>query len=176
MSKKYAIEAAILAGGQSRRMGEDKAVLRVGRRTLLGHARALAAEMGLNCRVVRVDCRAGNGPLGGIETALRRTKAERVLFLSCDMPFLSASLAGRIMEVKHPAVFAAVDGLAGFPFCLSREMLPSIEARLETRELSLQSLARNHGRHWRVPKRDWPQLANINTPEELAAARAALQS
>jgi molybdopterin-guanine dinucleotide biosynthesis protein A len=47
MSKINHIEAVILAGGQSRRMGEDKARLRVGRRSLLGHARALAADLGL---------------------------------------------------------------------------------------------------------------------------------
>ena len=46
MSKINPIEAVILAGGQSRRMGEDKARLRVGRRSLLGHARALAADLG----------------------------------------------------------------------------------------------------------------------------------
>ena len=35
MSKINPIEAVILAGGQSRRMGEDKARLLVGRRSLL---------------------------------------------------------------------------------------------------------------------------------------------
>ena len=77
MSKINPIEAVILAGGQSRRMGEDKARLLVGRRSLLGHARALAADLGLACRVVRVDRRTDNGPMGGIETALRRAGRAR---------------------------------------------------------------------------------------------------
>ena len=47
MRKNICIEAIILAGGRSRRMGGDKARLRLGRRTLLGHARALAAALGL---------------------------------------------------------------------------------------------------------------------------------
>ena len=68
MSKINPIEAVILAGGQSRRMGEDKARLLVGRRSLLGHARALAADLGLASRVVRVDRRAGNGPISAAHT------------------------------------------------------------------------------------------------------------
>lgn len=174
MSKINLIEAVILAGGQSRRMGEDKARLRVGRRSLLGHARALAADLGLACRVVRVDRRADNGPMGGIETALRRAQAERVLFLSCDMPFLNPTLVERVLAVKHPAVFAEADKLAGFPFCISPELLTAVEASLETGDRSLQSFSRRHGRRVRIPRRDWPLLANINTPMELAAARAAL--
>ena len=77
MSKINPIEAVILAGGQSRRMGEDKARLLVGRRSLLGHARALAADLGLACRVVRVDRRADNGPMAVLKRpcAARRQSA-----------------------------------------------------------------------------------------------------
>ena len=174
MSKINPIEAVILAGGQSRRMGEDKARLRVGRRSLLGHARALAADLGLASRVVRVDRRAGNGPLGGVETALRRTRAARVLFLSCDMPFLTMALVERLLEVQHSAVFTESEKMAGFPFCLSKGVLPSVEASLEAGELSVQAFARRYGFRVAIPRCDWSQLANINTPAQLAAARAAL--
>ena len=175
MNKKNTIEAVILAGGQSRRMGEDKTRLWVGRRTLLGHARALAADLGLKCRVVRVDRRAGNGPLGGIETALRRARAARILFLSCDMPFLTVALVERLLEVEHSAVFAESEKMAGFPFCLSKRVLPSVEECIEGGELSVQAFASRHGYRVRIPRCDWPQLTNINTPAQLAAARAALK-
>ena len=172
MSKINPIEAVILAGGQSRRMGEDKARLLVGRRSLLGHARALAADLGLACRVVRVDRRADNGPMGGIETALRRAQAERVLFLSCDMPFLNPTLVERVLAVQHPAVFAEADKLAGFPFCISPELLTAVEASLETGDRSLQSFSRRHGRRGRITQRECALLANINTELNLAAERA----
>ena len=175
MNKKNTIEAVILAGGQSRRMGEDKTRLRVGRRTLLGHARALAADLGLKCRVVRVDRRAGNGPLGGIETALRSARAARILFLSCDMPFLTVALVERLLEVEHSAVFAESEKMAGFPFCLSKGVLPSVEECIEGGELSVQAFASRHGYRVRISRCDWPQLTNINTPAQLAAARAALK-
>ena len=175
MNEKYSIEAVILAGGLSRRMGKEKAQLRLGRRTLLGHARALAADLGLPCRVLRVDRLPGLGPLGGIETALRRAKAGRVLFLSCDMPFLKPGLVEQLLAIDTPAAFTAARGKVGFPFCLSREILPKVEAQLAAAQLSLQAFARKiHARRLRVPKADWPQLDNLNTPAELVAARARL--
>jgi len=118
MNERFSIEAVILAGGLSSRMGEEKSQLRLGRRTLLGYARLLAAELNLPCRVLRVDRLPGLGPLGGIESALRRTKADRVLFLSCDMPFLQPDLVEQLLAVDAPAVFATAHGKVGFPFCL----------------------------------------------------------
>jgi len=175
MNKKYSIEAVILAGGLSSRMGKEKAQLRLGRRTLLGHARALVAELNLPCRVLRVDRLSGLGPLGGVETALRRAKADRVLFLSCDMPFLQQDLVKQLLAVDAPAVFATAHGKVGFPFCLSRKILPKVEAQLAVGQLSLQAFARKiRTRRLRVSKFDWPQLDNLNTPAELAAARARL--
>ena len=175
MNEKYSIEVVILAGGLSSRMGKEKAQIRLGRRTLLGHARLLASTLGLPFRVLRVDRLPGHGPLGGIETALGGAKAERVLFLSCDMPFLQRDLVERLLAVPAPAVFATVHGNVGFPFCLALEILPKVEAQLAAGQLSLQAFARKiRARRLRVPKADWPQLDNLNTPAELAAARARL--
>ena len=175
MNEKFSIETVILAGGLSRRMGKEKARLRLGRRTLLGHARALATAMGLPCRVLRVDRLPGLGPLGGVETALRRAKADRILFLSCDMPFLQPDLVDKLLAVDAPAVFATAHGKVGFPFCLSPEILPKVEAQLAAGRPSLQAFAHKiRARRMRVYKSNWPQLDNINTLEELVAARARL--
>ena len=169
------IEAVILAGGQSRRMGGDKAQLRLGRRTLLGHTRALAAALGLPCRVVAKDRQPGLGPLGGIETALRRARARRVLFLGCDMPFLQPGLVERLLAIDAPAAFASVRGRVGFPFFLAPEILPIVEVQLAAGDLSLQDFSRKiRARRLRVPRADWPQLQNLNTPVDLAAARVRL--
>lgn len=176
MNKKIELEAVILAGGRSRRMGVDKARLRLGRRTLLGHARALAAELGLPWRVVDRDLRPNAGPLGGMETALQSTQAARVLFLSCDMPFLRAALVEQILAIDALAVFASRQGLAGFPFCLSSDLLPKVVAQLDAGERSLQKFSRKiRARRPRIAKAHWPQLANLNTPADLAKAAASLQ-
>tara|TARA_Y100000588_G_scaffold256911_1_gene271449 strand:- start:202 stop:738 length:537 start_codon:yes stop_codon:yes gene_type:complete len=175
INKKSQLEAVILAGGKSQRMGLDKAQLRVGRYTLLGHARKVARDLEIPSRVIRVDYRTGYGPLGGIETALRRTKTRRVLFLSCDMPFLSTRIVEALLETDGLAVFAEIDGLAGFPFCVKPELLSEVERRIQMGKLSLQSFAQYNGHLFCIPESDRPQMENINTPEQLAAARARLQ-
>ena len=79
----------ILVGGKSRRMGVDKARLRLGGRTLLARVREHAAQLGFRVRVVRKDLVPPCGPLGGIYTAMKRSRADALLFLSCDMPFVT---------------------------------------------------------------------------------------
>jgi len=153
-------------------MGRAKAGLRLGRRTLLGHARALAAELGLPCRVQSQDDTPGQGPLGGVATALRRAQAERVLFLGCDMPFLTADFTQRILAAEAKAVFASVKGTVGFPFVLSPVVLPKVEAQLTAGRRSLQRLAtRLRARRIRVLATEAAQLQNLNTLADLAAAR-----
>src|SRR5687768_12713078 len=82
-------EACILAGGLSRRMGQDKANVRLGELTLLERVQQTVRDLGIQPRVIRDDLRPGLGPLGGVYTALRTARAPCVLFLSCDMPFVA---------------------------------------------------------------------------------------
>ncbi|MBC8326409.1 MAG: molybdenum cofactor guanylyltransferase [Verrucomicrobia subdivision 3 bacterium] len=169
------MECVILAGGGSTRMGRAKAGMRLGRSTLLGHARTLAAELGLPCRVQSRDDTPGQGPLGGVVTALCRARAkgtERILFLGCDMPFLTAEFTRRILAVEAEAVFASVKGTVGFPFMLSPGVLPKVEAQLAAGRRSLQRLAtRLRARRIRVLAAEAAQLQNLNTPADLIAAR-----
>ncbi len=175
IGKKSQLEAVILAGGKSQRMGSDKTKLRVGKYTLLGHARRVARDLNISSRVIKVDYRTGYGPLGGIETALRRTKMRRVLFLSCDMPFLTSQLVESLLDHDCLAVFSQIDGMAGFPFCLKPEILVQVEQHIESGKLSLQSLAEATGHLFCIPESDRAQMENVNTPEQLNAARARLQ-
>lgn len=93
--------AFILAGGKSSRMGEDKAFLRLGDKSLLQIASDLAASV---CSAVRVvgdrarfgadaieDVYPGCGPLGGIHAALSQTRTDLNLMLAVDTPFLDAA-------------------------------------------------------------------------------------
>ena len=132
------------------------------------------------CHEQTKDDRPGLGPLGGIETALRRAKClghQRELFLSCDMPFLQPSLLKQLLALKGPAVFASAHGRVGFPFCLGPEVLPEVSAQLNAGERSLQALARRlQANLLSVPEEDWSQLDNLNTPADVEAARVRLQS
>ena len=97
----------VLAGGQSSRMGRDKALLLLAGRPLVQHA---ATKLGRICREVSIlsampelaafgrlvpDVHPGCGPLGGMEAALLDTRFDWNLFLPVDVPFLpSAYLNG----------------------------------------------------------------------------------
>lgn len=156
-------------------MGRDKARLRLGRRTLLGHVRALAAELGPPVRVIRRDLVPRCGPLGGIYTALKTTRAEAVLFLSCDMPFVSAGLVTKLLApqpARPVAIFVEAEDIVGFPFLLPRTALPGVEAQMTAQRFSLQALAAAlRARRLQLGPTAAAQLFNVNTPEDFAEAR-----
>jgi molybdopterin-guanine dinucleotide biosynthesis protein A len=174
------VVAAVLAGGRSTRLGRDKARARLGGRTLLARAREAADALGWPVRVIRHDLVPRCGPLGGILTALKLCHAEAVVFLAVDMPFVSAQwlrTVARESAKGRCAVFAAVDGIAGFPFAIRREALSVVEAQITRGEYSLQALARALGAKLTEAEAGARagELENINTPDDLAAARGRLR-
>jgi len=110
------ISGIILAGGASRRMGQDKAFLQVGDELLIDRVlkavRAVADDIvivtnspekyaGYPARLVR-DAYPGTGALGGIYTGLLAAEHSCGIVVACDMPFLSVELlqymAGQIEQ------------------------------------------------------------------------------
>jgi molybdopterin-guanine dinucleotide biosynthesis protein A len=155
-------------------MGRAKAGIRLGRLTLLAQVRANVADLGLPVRIIRKDLVARCGPLGGIYTGLKRTKASAVLFLPCDSPFLSAALLRRFIgrfDGKRP-LFGEMRGKPGFPIILPRWLLPLVYEQIRAGKFALHDLARAaKALFMRVPA---DQGFNINTPEDLAEARQRL--
>jgi molybdopterin-guanine dinucleotide biosynthesis protein A len=102
--------AFILAGGQSSRMGSDKAVLVYEGETLLSRMMRTARRVcdrvmicGLRERYgsfgdVVEDIEPGHGPLGGIQAALHATGSDLNLILSVDMPFMHAEFLQWLLE------------------------------------------------------------------------------
>jgi molybdopterin-guanine dinucleotide biosynthesis protein A len=116
-----AVSVAVLAGGQSRRMGQDKAFLPVGGRPvvervvervaplsddLLLIANTRAPYSHLAGRLVS-DVYPGQGPLGGIYTALQAARHEHCLVVACDMPFLNPGLLRYLIGLVGPAGLSA---------------------------------------------------------------------
>ena len=175
MPKPHRIEIYIIAGGQSSRMGKEKARLRLGNRTLLGHVKAAASVTGLPIRVLRRDIVPRCGPIGGIYTALASTRADAVLFLACDMPFVSSALLSRVLAAHKRAggpVFVESQARKGFPCIIPKSRLETVEDQIARKERSLQqlSLILDAGTI-RLPRQRAFEVLNINTPEDLAQAR-----
>jgi molybdenum cofactor guanylyltransferase len=146
----------VLAGGQSTRMGRDKALLPFAGRPLIAHALALLGEAGLPAAIVggRLDLRSfapvigdtgsgqgsGLGPLAGICGALASTSARHAVFLPVDQPLLPASLLAYMLHHARVTASAvavpAVNGAAQtFPAILDRAVLPFLDEELAARRL-----------------------------------------
>jgi molybdopterin-guanine dinucleotide biosynthesis protein A len=109
-----AIVGFVVAGGQSRRMGRDKALLPWDGGTLLDHAitrlRAVCGEVrilsGGEARYgdrglpVDVDGVADGGPLAGLAIALSVAAPRAVLLLGVDMPFVTVALLACVRDAR----------------------------------------------------------------------------
>jgi molybdopterin-guanine dinucleotide biosynthesis protein A len=92
----------ILAGGESSRMGRDKALLELEGVALIVRTARLVESAARRCAIVGDSVRLeglelevleddlpGAGPLGGIATALGASEAEWNLVVACDLPYLT---------------------------------------------------------------------------------------
>lgn len=144
---------AVLAGGRSRRFGEDKAFATVGGISLV--RRAAMALRPVTNRVVlvandveryadetldtRPDLREGIGALGGVHTAVAWAAEEgatAAVVLACDMPFVPSSLVAALVEHVAPdrLVVPASAGPRGLePLCAAYgvECLGPMERAIE---------------------------------------------
>ncbi len=187
------LEICILAGGLSTRMGRDKSRIKLGDATLLARIRAVAENSSIaltgyanarngklqpRVRVLRKDAIPRCGPLGGIITALRSTRARAVLFLACDMPLITPLLLRRLFRASADGkcpTFTAHGERVGFPLLLPGTDLAAVEAQLVAGEFSLQALAKKlDTRRLLVPARS-EELWNVNTPEDVKRVEDALR-
>jgi len=179
----------VLAGGASRRMGAAKAGVELAGRPLLSYPlaalRAALAEVAVIAKADTPLPAIGYGvlvwrepeepqhPLAGIVAALGAAAGRPVVVLACDMPFVTADLVRTLAtaETDAPAVVARAGG-----------RIQPLAARYEHRALELLRGFDPAGRAIEQVAAlaplaldvDPELLANVNRPEDLAAAEAAL--
>ncbi|MGI8485045.1 MAG: molybdenum cofactor guanylyltransferase [Thermomicrobiales bacterium] len=127
------ISVIVLAGGGSRRMGQDKAKLVLDADNPISMVDRVLDAAALLSRDILVvgrepgvvtsgaryipDETPGAGPLGGLMTGLRSIRHDRCLFLACDMPFVNIALARQMIALDAESdVTAIVTGPRVEPF------------------------------------------------------------
>lgn len=174
------MDALILTGGKSRRMGRDKKDLLFENKTFLKRIKDSLGPLdhtyistrdedgeGIISDIYK-DC----GPLGGIHAGLKKLDAQEIFVLACDMPLIQWDhvefLIKRYKEEK-PAILVAKTTRV-HPLCgiYSREILNDLEQSLKMRDLRLQKFLRSQFTYYlQVKDPSFIQAleANINTPE-----------
>ena len=179
------VTGLILAGGESRRFGSDKARHLVGGRamitrvhdvlsplvaTVLVSVRDESASYDLSSKRV-VDQYPGAGPLAGLHAGLTQCHTPWLLALACDLPFLTPEVLGALLSARddpeHPVVACTPDGRR-HPLCaLYPRSLRSVAGELlEAERLAMHGLLRTSGPVREVPVPHEP-LRNVNARSDL---------
>ena len=145
----------VQAGGSSTRFGRDKALVGFGGRTMLAQTTELLASVCGEVTIVAaegkypdalvpllVDRWPGQGPLGGILTALqssarRSTESIWNLIVSCDMPFLTRGWLECLCQraersAAQVAVAESANGLEPLCACWKTTSMPSVQTAFDS--------------------------------------------
>lgn len=183
--KKERCTAVILAGGASKRMGKNKALLEIEGKTvierilerLIDFSEVLISanneddykEFGY--RIIKdifIDC----GPLAGIHSCLKAAENEYVFFAPCDMPYFSEKLidfAFSEISVENEACvfrdeFGRIHALCGL---YKKSLINELELALRTGKYKAQSFAKEHNfKVIDVPRELSQALFNMNVLED----------
>lgn len=187
----------IMAGGMSRRMGTNKALLDLDGRPLIGRVADqfgrwfrqtvlvtntpdLYDSLGLE---MASDRQPGLGPVAGIEAGLRASRFHAAFFAACDMPFLSYDLVAHMValaaeaDVVVPIVAGQYESMHAV---YTRSCLPAVSNSLDAGVLKVIRFY-DQVRVRQVPEVEWSRFGpadrlffNCNTPEDFARAQALL--
>lgn len=187
------VTVAVLAGGQSRRMGRNKALLPLGGVPLI--ARVVAAVHGLGRETVLVtntpaayaelglplvgDVYPGCGALGGLHAAVYHSRWPHTLVVACDMPFLNRELLAWLLAQRHAGeavVPRRADGVEPLHAVYAKSCLAALERRVQARQLKVTDFLAevavcyvDEGAFGRIDPAG-RSFTNLNTPDDLAAA------
>ena len=190
------LSLVIQAGGESHRMGRDKALIPFLGRTLIERVLGRISEMAdevlvttnkpesyafLGLRLVP-DVIPGRGALGGLYTALSAARQPLVAVVACDMPFVSLELLAYERDLLNQGGYDAViprteGGTEPFHAVYQREAcLPQVEVAIKADKWRVDAWYAKANVRLLSPEETRPYdpqgLAfwNVNTPEELSEA------
>lgn len=185
--QKRAFSGIILAGGQSRRMGQDKAELTMEEETLLHRQVRKMQMLGIEdillsgavyaqlpgTRII-ADKLSNRGPLGGLHACLHEAKHPACLVLSVDIPLVPVSTLFQLCRAHHSGVTILRHGkmrepLIGVYDCV---LAGAIESLIAEKGMPVQALEKVT--QWSYFDYFGPEeyLINCNTPEDFLRAKA----
>ena len=188
---KQEVTAIVLCGGRGQRLGSvDKPLLRLGEQTLVGHVidrlRTQVDRIVLSCArledaysefglTVVPDLRAGEGPLGGIVSALAEAPDSWVLTTPADTPFLPPNLVEALAPAcrrEGASVATAAGRRQNLTMLFDQARAESLRAFFESGERAVHRWLDANA----VPTVEFPAsgFLNVNTPADLDAARKRL--
>jgi molybdopterin-guanine dinucleotide biosynthesis protein A len=194
------VTGVIQAGGKSTRMGgAPKALMTLGGRRIIERVMAALAPAVHDVLVVTntpelyaflgvpmvPDVLPDHGSLGGIYTGLRAATGDAALTVACDMPFLSPEVARLVVaraaegDVVIPRLGAQLETMHAV---YAKSCLPHMEERLRAGVFRIVGFFESV-RVVEISEADVARFGNprvifmnVNTPEELARARAILEA
>lgn len=180
----------ILAGGESTRMGKNKAFIEINGKRIIDRTVSLFREVfddvllvtntpldyiELKVRIV-TDLVSGKGSLGGIYTGLFFSSSPKAFFVGCDMPFLDRRVIQYFLGLAQTAdivVQRTKDYWQPLHAIYPRTLLKPIERLLQQGELKIiktyqgMRVREVTGEELKRFDPDLHTLSNFNTPEEL---------
>jgi len=190
----HSVSGVILAGGQSRRMGVNKAFLEFKGQPLIARVIDTVSQVGdevilvtnapeeyehLGHRLV-TDIFPGKGSLGGIYTGVKAARNPYTLVVACDMPFLNPSLL-RYMILLSPGYDVVVPRLGRevepLHALYAKACLPAMEAVLQQDNLQVVSFYSQvrvryvEQQEIEILDPNHFSLFNINSPQDLEQAK-----
>ena len=194
MMPMFDVQGFILVGGESSRMGQDKARLRFGEQSSVELIAAALQKVTQSVTTVGwtdqasdalpniPDLRPGWGPIAGIEAALRNSSSTYALVVACDFPFVTGALFERLLSFtdKSDAIVPLQPDDRPQPLCAvyrAETCLPATALAIAAGGHSPRALLdRVHARY--LPFSLFSDLAgasnfffNLNTPENYEQAQ-----
>lgn len=187
------VSGVILAGGQSHRMGSNKALLRINGKRLIDRVASvlcgifneviivgdnLDTDIPFNLPVFK-DLSPGSGSLGGIYTGLHQCNSPRAFCAACDMPFLSEQLIRFLIKIDPDAdvvIPRVKDGVQPLHAVYSTNCIPFIRKSLDQNHFKIIDFFSNvrvrEVSEEEIYRQGCNQAGffNINTKEDLAEA------
>lgn len=179
------VTGVILAGGQSSRMGRDKATLEIGGSSMFEHIAGVFSELFVSNLIAgdRPDLAHPELPafadefpgsaLGGLHNGLTHAHTPYIFVAACDMPFVDAKLIRFLLDQRHgydvvlPHTAFGVEPLFA---CYGKGCLETMRRQLESGnfrildlypQLKVRIVTENE-----LPENWQTALTNINTPQD----------